>query len=1370
MQILKNNKKILSLLILISIIASVVPVSAKSNREEVNKIITEELLETSESIIGEEQLPDNLEENKLLENLKDNKIEENELLENLEDNKIEENELLENLEDDKTEGNELSKTPGGNTEGEPLIEEGQKLEILDDEIDLIYNDTNSTRNVNSEEELNKALEDENVDHIIIEKDIEIETKKNIDREIIIEGKKEEKIKLKVAKGIRHFYIDTEEKVIFKNLVLENETKEIGGGIESLVSNNDNDIEIEDVDFINNKTDDDGGAILNKGTLFIHGDGKFINNKAEYNGGAINSIGKLTISGNIEFENNSSNFGGAIFLNNSGVRNEIYPETIIKGKITFINNEAEYNGGAILNKGKLYLKEDIDFEGNTAGRSGGAIYSLTDYDYFEETENLSLEIDGAVNFFNNKSEYDGGAISAGKIVKLDGEINFIGNESSYGAAISIRPDMAVPQRKRMNMEKIDSKTNDINNKLILNGKINFSKNKKLEENHEYDNPVGVVAVESTDISGNGNIRFSDNTTVALLIENWEVVGASLDFSKIEGLYFNNNSGEKIDEIIVKDILVDSSVNIDLTNTTFEETNDTNIAIENNRFEDIHYRSSIIEDIGTSGLKVRDSVVKDSDNFVYFFDTSYYNSGIQYFLDIDNIVMDSENFEILKLYNEKGELNRSIEEIEEDKKMSLDLKNSYIESENLKLVDQENIYLNMYNNTIKTENIDILNNQGGLVHNTIWADNLNIENRNLLSVNNLFLVENLTIENEKIDFETLHTYKNEKILLEDLLNTSLLDKEEIENTICINLQREIENIRNISEYEIFNLLENNIYTKEDELYEYITNKEEIENQIENINNIFRYGPEIDDPVNLEEVENYYNDINTKIEKAIKDLIDEIEIKNLISTEDKENVMNIINEIKEILIRTNKIVKSINTYYLMNSHLYSYNPTKETLESLLKDLSEYNNALEKDYKIDLIEKIENNINNLEELVVNKEISTKNILISNKNKELLDKTILDKLKTDDKNIGYPDNKENKKYFDPIKDSLAYGFTPLSNLPYNLNKDMIGRKRLNKVTMGAIEEDKEEKYYTVYFNSNGGTEVNSETVKEGETVSEPKDPTKSRYTFKGWYKDKDLEDRYSFNTRVYNNFTLYAKWSYNGSGGGGGGSSDRPKKPEKEEEPKKEEKLDRINHFEYIQGYPDNTIKAQNNITREEVAAVFYRLLEETYKSKIYTTKQGYKDFKEDKWSLKHVATLSNAKILTGYEDNTFRPGNNMTRAEVAAVASRFDNLSPSNHNFTDVKGHWAEKYIGSAAAKGWIKGYEDNTFRPDQPITRAEFVTLVNSVLDRKVEKENILEGIKEFKDLSEDKWYYEEFVEAINGHLYEKHNGKEIWLELKQFNKDM
>ena len=109
---------------------------------------------------------------------------------------------------------------------------------------------------------------------------------------------------------------------------------------------------------------------------------------------------------------------------------------------------------------------------------------------------------------------------------------------------------------------------------------------------------------------------------------------------------------------------------------------------------------------------------------------------------------------------------------------------------------------------------------------------------------------------------------------------------------------------------------------------------------------------------------------------------------------------------------------------------------------------------------------------------------------------------------------------------------------------------------------------------------------------------------------------------------------------------------------------------------------------------------------------------------------------------------------------------------SFKDVKGHWAEEYVGSAVKKGWIKGYPDGSFKPDQNITRAEFVTLVNSVLERKVSKENILDGIIKFPDLKEGKWYYLEMVEAINGHLYEKDsNGQnEKWTRLKKFNFDM
>ena len=196
--------------------------------------------------------------------------------------------------------------------------------------------------------------------------------------------------------------------------------------------------------------------------------------------------------------------------------------------------------------------------------------------------------------------------------------------------------------------------------------------------------------------------------------------------------------------------------------------------------------------------------------------------------------------------------------------------------------------------------------------------------------------------------------------------------------------------------------------------------------------------------------------------------------------------------------------------------------------------------------------------------------------------------------------------------------------------------------------------------------------------------------------------------------------------------------------------------HIAYIQGYPDNTVRPLAFITREEVATVFYRLLDPEYRSMVFSTQQNFLDVKATRWSNKHIATLANAGVILGYEDGTFKPEKYITRAELAVIASRFDNLSPfESDKFSDIKGHWANKYINSAAEKGWVNGYEDGTFKPDNYISRAEFVTLVNQVLNRRVSKENILEDARQFPDLIEGKWYYEAMQEAINSHEFE-------WLE--------
>lgn len=232
-----------------------------------------------------------------------------------------------------------------------------------------------------------------------------------------------------------------------------------------------------------------------------------------------------------------------------------------------------------------------------------------------------------------------------------------------------------------------------------------------------------------------------------------------------------------------------------------------------------------------------------------------------------------------------------------------------------------------------------------------------------------------------------------------------------------------------------------------------------------------------------------------------------------------------------------------------------------------------------------------------------------------------------------------------------------------------------------------------------------------------------------------------------------------------GGGDTPGPEIPIPDDPTPLEPTLNKEDHYAYIQGYEDNTVRPEGHITREEVAAVFFRLLDADYREIIRTLVADFADVLPDRWSSKHIATLAAGGILEGYPDGTFKPGASITRAELATIAARFDDLEELDTNaFPDVAGHWAEKYINSAAAKGWVEGYEDGTFKPDQPITRAEFVTLVNRVLERKVHKDSILPEARQFPDLPPNAWYYEAMQEAINSHLYERQeDGYEIWLEI-------
>ena len=211
---------------------------------------------------------------------------------------------------------------------------------------------------------------------------------------------------------------------------------------------------------------------------------------------------------------------------------------------------------------------------------------------------------------------------------------------------------------------------------------------------------------------------------------------------------------------------------------------------------------------------------------------------------------------------------------------------------------------------------------------------------------------------------------------------------------------------------------------------------------------------------------------------------------------------------------------------------------------------------------------------------------------------------------------------------------------------------------------------------------------------------------------------------------------------------------------------LNTKDHYAYIVGYNDGTVKPNNNITRAEVATIFFRLLTDDARAYYWSTDSGFSDVKPGDWYNNAVATMVNAGILTGYSDGTFKPNANITRAEFATIAARFLSNSYSlNDRFYDTEGHWAEPYINRAAEVGWINGYSDGSFKPDKAITRAEAVTLVNAVLGREPHEDHLLNNMVTWPDNPKSAWFYEDIQEATNSHDYvwASGNAYEIWTEL-------
>ncbi len=214
---------------------------------------------------------------------------------------------------------------------------------------------------------------------------------------------------------------------------------------------------------------------------------------------------------------------------------------------------------------------------------------------------------------------------------------------------------------------------------------------------------------------------------------------------------------------------------------------------------------------------------------------------------------------------------------------------------------------------------------------------------------------------------------------------------------------------------------------------------------------------------------------------------------------------------------------------------------------------------------------------------------------------------------------------------------------------------------------------------------------------------------------------------------------------------------------------LEKGDHTAYITGYPDGSVHPSANITREEVAAIFYRLMTEESRSKFETTECSFADVSATRWSRTAIATLAAAGVITGRDAQTFDPAAKITRAEFAAIAARFDVITYDGKNlFEDIDGHWAASYINKAAIRGWVKGDAGTfIFRPDDAITRAEAVTLVNRVLDRAPETaDDLMDGMISFTDNTDTgAWYYLAIQEAANSHSYDRKDDDkhESWSQL-------
>ena len=361
---------------------------------------------------------------------------------------------------------------------------------------------------------------------------------------------------------------------------------------------------------------------------------------------------------------------------------------------------------------------------------------------------------------------------------------------------------------------------------------------------------------------------------------------------------------------------------------------------------------------------------------------------------------------------------------------------------------------------------------------------------------------------------------------------------------------------------------------------------------------------------------------------------------------------------------------------------------------------------------------------------------------------------------------------------------------------------------------------YTLSYNANGGYGAPDTQYVTGpangahDTTVSSTAPTLSGYRFQGWSLSSSGAVNYQPGSPISlgGDTTLYAVWSRRSTGGGGGtggtggtgggggtggtggtgggggtggtggtgggggtggtgGTTGGTTTINDDAVPLAGDlQLNKQDHFAYIKGYQDGTVRPNNPLTRAHVATIFYRLLDETSRTIFFQETNDFSDVFDDFWANKAISTLTNAGIITGFQDGTFRPNAYITRAQFAAIAARFDNVVPGLENpFSDVsEDYWARDLIAYAASKGWIDG-SNGKFRPLENITRVEAMDFINNVLDRHVDEQGILAGVTTFTDVPVTDPSYYVVEEATNSHDYTRRTEGQLMENWTQLNPD-